>query len=400
MKLYNDFSKQYINPSNENQDIIKIIKEKKIEKIIYVCDLGEVQRLYHAWSKTLPRVVPFYAVKCHPNPALVSKLGSLGVGFDCASANEIEQIVDIGISPDRIIYANPSKIPADLRYASKIKVQVATYDTVFELDKVAKFYPELQMILRIRTDDPCAMCHLGNKFGSEPEMYLDLINSAKDRGINVIGTAFHVGSNSISYEAFNQAIACTRMVFEIGKSRGYSMHIVDLGGGFIARLDQTGEVIFNPVFINIEKTLEQFFPESDGFTIISEPGRYFVETACSLMTQIFSSCAKYYPDEQMEIKYWITDGLYGSMNCLLYDHTILKPYLLRTLKQNEEIFTSTLFGPTCDGLDTVIKAIILPKLLINEWIGFRDMGAYTLAGASEFNGMDVCSPKFLYILDR
>ena len=59
--------------------------------------------------------------------------------------------------------------------------------------------------------------------------------------------------------------------------------------------------------------------------------------------------------------YWITDGLYGSMNCLLYDHATLSARTLRcpTLppppSSLEHAQASTVFGPTCDGLDVVLK---------------------------------------------
>ncbi len=33
----------------------------------------------------MPRVTPFYAVKCNPEPGVLRLLNSLGTGFDCAS---------------------------------------------------------------------------------------------------------------------------------------------------------------------------------------------------------------------------------------------------------------------------------------------------------------------------
>ena len=35
-------------------------------------DLGNVQRLYDAWHVAMPRVTPFYAMKCSPMPALMT----------------------------------------------------------------------------------------------------------------------------------------------------------------------------------------------------------------------------------------------------------------------------------------------------------------------------------------
>lgn len=49
------------------------------------------------------------AIKSNPDMAIVRTLAMLGAGFDCASKQEIEQVLSIGVSPKRIIFANPTK---------------------------------------------------------------------------------------------------------------------------------------------------------------------------------------------------------------------------------------------------------------------------------------------------
>ena len=44
----------------------------------------------------MPRVKPFYAVKCHPNLAMMGVLAAMGSGFDCASQGEIEMVTSLG----------------------------------------------------------------------------------------------------------------------------------------------------------------------------------------------------------------------------------------------------------------------------------------------------------------
>lgn len=58
------------------------------------------------------------AVKCNPEPTLLAMLAALGAGFDCASVMELEAVEVLGVSQDRIIFANPCKKPADFRYAA------------------------------------------------------------------------------------------------------------------------------------------------------------------------------------------------------------------------------------------------------------------------------------------
>lgn len=65
----------------------------------------------------MPRVTPFYAVKCNPEPGLLRLLMALGTGFDCASKGELDMMLKLGVHPSRIIFAHPTKRPCDIRYA-------------------------------------------------------------------------------------------------------------------------------------------------------------------------------------------------------------------------------------------------------------------------------------------
>ena len=51
----------------------------------FVADVDRLLDLYDTWNAMLPKIHPFYAVKCNPEPVLVKLLASLGTGFDCAS---------------------------------------------------------------------------------------------------------------------------------------------------------------------------------------------------------------------------------------------------------------------------------------------------------------------------
>ena len=111
--------------------------------------------------------------------------------------------------------------------------------------------------------------------------------------------------------------------------------------------------------------------------------------------------------------YWITDGLYGSMNSLLYDHATLTAHRLpsspaQTPAANtacpeqqalnpDSLLPSTVFGPTCDGLDTVLRQHPLPVMESGDWLVFPNMGAYTLVGACNFNGIDATATPTFYV---
>jgi ornithine decarboxylase len=99
----------------------------------YVLDLGLLVQLFQGWVKALPRVKPFYAVKCNPDSAMIMTLASLGAGFDCASKVEISQVLALGVPADQIVFANPCKMLSHVAYAASVGVNLMTFDSESEV---------------------------------------------------------------------------------------------------------------------------------------------------------------------------------------------------------------------------------------------------------------------------
>jgi len=218
------------------------IKNTMVDDSFYIMDLGNVQRLYNAWHTAMPRVTPFYAVKCSPMPALIDVMKSNCCGFDCASAAEITMVMDAGVDPSRIIFAHPAKRPYDIRFAAEKNCLKTTFDSLVELEKIAKWHPKAQCVLRIRADDPEAKISFGIKYGANEDEFEPLMEAANKLGLDVIGVSFHVGSLARSGKAFYDAIKLSRVAFNVGRSSGFEFTLLDIGGGFTGRFNSKGVV--------------------------------------------------------------------------------------------------------------------------------------------------------------
>lgn len=349
----------------------------------------------------MPRVVPFYAVKCNPEPGMLKLLAALGTGFDCASKGELEMMLKLGISPSRIIFAHPCKRPCDIRFAREHGVQYTTFDTESELHKIAALNPEFKCVLRIRADDPDARVPLGLKYGANPEEGRHLLKVANTLGLSVVGVSFHVGSACKNLSTFTTAIEKAHEIFLLGEEFGYRMELLDIGGGFSGRFDAMGNVMFGEIATTINNALATYFPPESGVRVIAEPGRYFAETSASLLTPVYGMRDRTDAAGTLKKDYWITDGLYGSFNCMLYDGQNPEYFVVRSPVGEEEvddtIFPSTIWGPTCDSADCVYKDVPLPVLRNGDWLMFPNAGAYTVAGACDFNGIEFTTPNKFYI---
>lgn len=117
----------------------------------------------------------------------------MGVNFDCASLQEIEQVLDMGVDPSRIIFAHPCKSPSALHIASKRGIRLATFDNADELDKIEKICPNMDLLLRIHVEDLGSKVALGTKFGAPMEVTGNLLRKARLLGLNILGVSFHIG---------------------------------------------------------------------------------------------------------------------------------------------------------------------------------------------------------------
>lgn len=376
---------------------------KDEEDAFFVGDLGDVRRQHRRWTHHLPRIEPFYAVKCNPDPQVLALLVSLGVGFDCASKAEIATMLEMGVDASRIIYANPCKQSTHIRFACDADVRLMTFDNAEELFKVKRHFPHARLVLRILTDDSRSVCKLGSKFGAPSHMTASLLDTAKQLDLNVVGVSFHVGSGCFDASAFREAVMAARRVFDEGKRLGFDFSLLDVGGGFPGNTNEG--VSFEEIAKVLGKAVDEFFPPS--VRVIAEPGRFFVASAFTLAVHITARRTVHDTQQQQQPEgdsvsassdpmymYYVNDGVYGSFNCILFDHAICTPKALHFNEQfvyaksvpEQRLFKCSVWGPTCDSMDCITKTGLLPLMDVGDWIYFDNMGAYTMCAASTFNG--------------
>ncbi|XP_074552994.1 ornithine decarboxylase-like [Halichoeres trimaculatus] len=395
---------------------IKELSSGENEEPFFVANLDSMFKRHLRWLTNLPRVKPFYAVKCNNTPAVVQMLRVLDTGFDCASKGEIQLALSLGVSPEKIIYAHTTKPLSHIKYACSQGVNMMTFDSEDELLKISLCHPKAKLILRIAVDDSKSLLRLNLKFGAKLENVSKLLERASELDLNVIGVSFHVGSGCTECSSFKQAIADARQVFDIAKLMGFQMSLLDIGGGFSGREDF--QVKFEEFSEVINGALDKYFPPDSGVKIMAEPGRYYVEAAFTLaaniiarrvitddMKELCNDDDENCPDKMM--MYYLNDGVYGSLSCLINDaaHTAVEPYLHRAVDSSEQRYPSVVWGPTCDCLDKVTDSHWFPELHVGDWLLIDNMGAYSVSLTTDFNGFErariysVLSSEILHALN-
>ncbi|KAJ4922732.1 hypothetical protein JOQ06_004010 [Pogonophryne albipinna] len=369
-------------------DQIKTLQSEDSEEPFLVADLQSVIDRHQQWLTLLPRVKPFYAVKCNNTPAVLRVLRALSTGFDCASKAEIQMVLNLGVSPDNIIFAHTAKPMSHIRFAAAHRIQTMTFDSEEELRKISHCHPKARLVLRIAVDDSDSLLKLSSKFGAGLGLVEKLLGLAVDRDLAVIGVSFHVGSGCTGSQAFQRAIADARQVFNIASVMGVQMSLLDIGGGFSGR--DNFQVKFEEFSDVINAALDKFFPPDCGVQIIAEPGRFYVESAFTLAVNVIAkkNCEESGPGGQ--IMYYINDGVYGSLSCVVNDPAHPPVQLLphRAVGVGEVRYRSVVWCPTCDSFDKVSDSAMIPELQVGDWLLVHHMGAYTVSLSTDFNGFE------------
>lgn len=378
------------------RDLIETYTVKNPNGSFYIVDLGTVVDKYLLWKKCFPRVEPFYAVKSNPDIEVSRTLNALGTGFDCASKGEMAQTLAMGVDPNNIIFANPCKPIEHILYAKDHGIDMMTFDNMHELLKIYEFFPEARLVLRLLPDDSHSLMPFGSKFGASYKDALALIAKCEELGMALIGCSFHVGSGCYSSIAWVEALKLARSIFDEAEKYGYHFTFLDIGGGFPG--SENGPLPLSTIGPDVTPVIDELF--ASDVRVIGEPGRFFCTEASTLAVTIVSKRERLIPggvgeESGTETQYYVSDGVYGSFNCIIFDHYKPEPICLSDAT-SRETRTSTVFGPTCDSMDCIIKGMDMPEMYIGEWMYFTDMGAYTLAAASAFNGF--APPVAFYVM--
>lgn len=350
---------------------------------MFVVDHDAVRSNYAAFKRYLPRVQAYYAVKANPDPAITKTLYDEGASFDVASIAEFNLVYDtIRRLPanarqdfiwDKVVYSNPIKDRRTLEELDQYKPLVA-FDNAEEINKIRKHAPHAGMILRVRVPNTGSMVELSSKFGAAPGEAVDLIATATDAGLTVEGMGFHVGSQCTNFENYVQALSISASIMEEAESRGFSLKLLDIGGGFPARYDRHVRP-FRELARILSAELNRLFPKS--LEILAEPGRFMVGTAATLVAEVIGKS-----ERDGKRCYYINDGIYHTFSGILFDHC---QYHLKAFKKGPKRI-SAVFGPTCDALDTISQAEELPELRLGDLVYSENIGAYSHASSTYFNG--------------
>ncbi|MBK7544005.1 MAG: type III PLP-dependent enzyme [Candidatus Competibacteraceae bacterium] len=355
--------------------------------------LDKVREKYQEFRTNFPNAKIYYAVKANPGVELLAVLRDAGSYFDIASIHELDRMLDLNVTPDRLSFGNTIKKAKHIREAYEKGVRLFTTDCEADIRNLAREAPGSRVFFRLLMDAVTSDSDwpLSRKFGCQPRMAIDLVALAAHLGLEPYGISFHVGSQQREISAWDAAISQVHALFDSLEKDRLPLKAMNMGGGFPADY----LIKSNPLAIYAEEInsyLKTYFGETPP-AIYLEPGRGLVGDAGVLVSEVVLVAKK----SKTDLKRWVYTDV-GVFNGLMetIDESIKYPiYAEKTGEEGDVV----LAGPTCDSLDIIYEHFQyeLPlSLESGDRLYWLSTGAYTTSYSSiEFNGFPPLQTYFL-----
>ena len=330
----------------------------------------------------------FFGTKAFPNVALLRLLRDEGIGADVASEGELAFARRAGLDGGRLVVHGNNKDDAFLRAAAASGAPVVL-DAPDEAALAAAAGIE-RVLVRVTlgvdadTHEAIRTGHHGSKFGLPPSQARRVVGEALDLGLDVLGVHVHVGSQLADFDA--QAETIVRLAGFVASCRdelGWTAQVADLGGGFGIRHHPADEV---PDAADLARSaastarlafVEAGLPQPE---IWLEPGRCLVGRAGVTLYRVGS--VKRLPERT-----WVAidGGMSDNPRPQLYDARYTALSAARADEPVDEVVSVA--GMHCESGDVLIDDVALPSPRRGDLLAVPATGAYTLAMASNYNGV-------------
>jgi len=324
---------------------------------------------YTKWANQFPKIQPYFDVTCNACPWILTSLDQMNVKFSCQSKAEIHHVLRQDIDASKIIFAGQAKVGSHIKFANASKVPLMSFRSFGELKKfqTAEVKSDLLLALQLPTGNP-----------ETDRQWLDLLNAAKDMGLNVVGVSF-LAETSIptpTKVTFNKMMALTKMAFAIGQSLGHTMKIVDVGlmNSFLSNSQE-----------EFEKAVKKHLKGLDH-KLIGHLGASFIENVFTCGAKIIGKRVGSYQNALV-----INDGIFNSFTRLRFDDDFsledIRPLKANRnnancksmlSKQTKNKIPFDLYGSSGDDMDILVEDFGLDQDVDEEdWLFFPMMGAFS-----------------------
>ncbi len=325
-----------------------------------------------------------YAVKANSNPAIIRRLGAVGLGADVTSGGELFLALHAGIAPSKIIFSGVGKTAAEIHAALDANIRAMHVESEMELEALAAIAAQREQTaaigvrvnpnISVETHPYISTGLHAHKFGVTPDRAMTMLHQAAAHPhLRPVGLAAHIGSQITAVPPFAQSAEFLVEMAQELASVGVHLDYLDVGGGLginyaaqdAPTIQEWAAAVAAPI-------------RAAGYGLVMEPGRSLVGPVGALVTAVT------YTKQQGDKTFIITDaGMSDLLRPTLYNayHPIWP-----VQASDAAPVTVDVVGPICETGDWLARERPLPPLQPGDYLAILQAGAYGYAMSSNYNG--------------
>lgn len=338
-----------------------------------------------------------FAVKSNGNLTILKTLADLGGGFDVVSGGELERLLHLGVSGDKVVFSGVGKTREEIRFALRYRSHRKNAKRgilLFNIESEAELGVLLEesgknkntdlpgVSIRVNPDviagghPHISTGHHQHKFGLEwaaaRELYL---KHRQSKWIQWSGISAHIGSQITSIRPFQQALARLAGYVRELRELGVALKYLDFGGGLGVRYTDQ-----QPPSRSEYAGMVARFAKPLGVHLLLEPGRTIIAPAGVLLTRVL------YTKRNRDKTFVVVDS---AMNDLLRPalYNAVHPITQVTRAKGEKAGSARVdvVGPVCETGDCFLHDWPLGNVKTGDVLAIWAAGAYGMSQASNYN---------------
>lgn len=330
--------------------------------------------------------VVHYAIKANANIRLLEMIKRFGFGVDCVSGYEIKRALEVGFSPEGIVYAGVGKADWEIELGIDNNISCFNVESLPELEVIneiaATKNKTVNVAIRINPNVNANTHHYittgldDNKFGvnqADLEHMMDALVDLKH--IHLQGLHFHIGSQITDLTSFKELSVRVNELQQWCIARNLSPRVINVGGGLGIDYDNPDD---NPIpnFKDYFKIFNDGLELQPNQQVHFELGRSLVGQCGNLISRVL------YIKEGIKTQFAIIDaGMTELIRPALYDAY----HKVENLSSEAPLAEYDVVGPICESSDSFGQKIPLPETSRGDIIAIRSAGAYGEVMASQYN---------------
>jgi len=356
--------------------------------------LDHLQKIQNAYSEIDTTVC--YSVKACGNINILKFMAEAGSGFDIVSGGELFRAQQAGADTSKIVYAGTGKTDEEIIDALNASIGYFNIESEAELENLIELAKAnkkpAKAALRVNPDvDPGTHKHITTgvketKFGVDIERAIKVFDDyGKNGAVQLCAIHMHLGSGGKTIDPYCDAIKKILPLIDDLRSRGHTIEMLDIGGGFGA--DYESRTV--PSAADYAKGIVPLLKDMN-LKLILEPGKSVCANAGIMVAKTL------YTKQGGSKRFIIVDaGMNDLLRPALYDafHFIWPVSVSKKFVPQQRIKDLYLdgvevvdvVGPICEGADFFAKGRALPPVKRDDLLAIFSAGAYGYTMSSNYN---------------